>query len=164
MTHRSNGAPIVILANSMGAAVAITVAATEPRIRGIFSDAAYASLESATAWGFRSFTGVPPWPFKRSVTWLVERMTGARMHDLAVIESIASLSPRPVLLAHGADDPLVSPHDAEALYARAGEPKEIWRVPDAGHVVAEFVDPEVYDARVTGLFTRALEESAAPGP
>ena len=59
---------------------------------------------------------------------------------------------------------VVSPHDAEALYARAGEPKELWRVPDAGHVVAEFVEPEVYDARVTGLFTRALEEPAAPGP
>lgn len=159
-----NGAPIVILANSMGATVAITVAASEPRIRAIASDAAYASLESATAWGFRTFTGLPPWPFKRSVTWVVERMTGARMRDLAVIESIASLSPRPVLIAHGADDPLVSPQDAEALYARAGEPKELWRVRDAGHVVAEFVEPEVYDARITGLFTRALEESAAPGP
>ncbi len=155
------GAPIVILADSMGAAVSIVVAAGDQRIRGIFSDAAYASLESATAWGFTTFTGLPPWPFKTGVRWAVERLTGARMRDLPVIESIAGVSPRPVVIAHGADDPLVSPHDGRALYARANEPKELWLVPGAGHVVAEYVPTDVYDARVVGLFERALGTEAA---
>ena len=157
-----NSAPIVILANSMGAAVAIAVAAEDSRIRALFSDAAYASLENAAAWGFSTFTGLPSWPFKTGVRHAIEHLTGARMSDLSVMDAIGNISPRPVLIAHGADDPIIAPHDAHALFNRAQEPKELWIVPDAGHVVAEHVPTDAYDSRVIKLFTRAAECPAAP--
>lgn len=154
------GAPIVILADSMGAAVSIVVAAKDHRIRGVFSDAAYASLESATAWGFTTFTGLPPGPFKAGVRWAVETLTSARMQDLSVLAAVAEISPRPIVIAHGTDDQLISPNDSRALYARARQPKDLWLVPGAGHVVAEYLPTEVYDAHVIRLFEQALENRA----
>ena len=151
-----NGAPIVVLAHSMGASVSLVVAARNPAVRAVFSDSAFASLESATAWGFRAATGMPAWPFQKIVVWLAELFSGARMRDLPVVDSVSAIAPRPVLLAHGSEDRMVSPQDAEALYARAREPKELWVVPGAGHVVGGYLDDADYTAKLVEFFCQAL--------
>ena len=156
-THpQLNGAPVLIAAHSMGASVSLVVAARHQAVRAVFSDSAFASLESTIAWGFRAATGVPAWPFQKLVVWLAARFSGANMHDLPVLDSVSAVAPRPLLLTHGTDDRMVSPQDAEALYAQAGEPKELWMVPGAGHVVAGYVDDAEYTAKLTGFFRSAL--------
>ncbi len=149
------GAPIVVLADSMGATAAIAAAAQRPEIRALWSDAAFVSLESAIGWGFAAYTGLPPRLFQRAVVALAERFAGAPVSAVDVALAIARIAPRPVMLVHGTDDPLAPCADARRLHAQAGESAELWLEPAAGHVVAGFVDPEVYADRAAAFFTRA---------
>ena len=53
--------------------------------------------------------------------------------QLSPINRIGKISPRPLLIVHGAEDDVVDPQDAWALYNSAGEPKDILIVEGAGH-------------------------------
>lgn len=46
---------------------------------------------------------------------------------------IEKVSPRPLLLVHGDADELIPPEDARRLFEKAGEPKELELIPEAGH-------------------------------
>jgi fermentation-respiration switch protein FrsA (DUF1100 family) len=61
-----------------------------------------------------------------------------------------------VLLVHGTRDPLVDPSNSQALYAAAGEPKELWLVDGGGHADAQEVLPEEYQRRVLAFFRKYL--------
>ena len=47
--------------------------------------------------------------------------------------NLARLAPRPWLMIHGEKDAYISPTIARELFVRAGEPKELWIVPNAKH-------------------------------
>ncbi|MBE9501282.1 MAG: alpha/beta fold hydrolase [Dehalococcoidia bacterium] len=49
------------------------------------------------------------------------------------IDAITRISPRPLLIVHGAKDDVVEQGQAQALYNRAGEPKQMLMVQGAGH-------------------------------
>ena len=70
------------------------------------------------------------------------------------------IAPRPILFIHGDHDPYVTIADVEALYAAAGEPKELWRVPEAGHREADKSRPAEYRERVIDFFERYLVAEA----
>lgn len=53
--------------------------------------------------------------------------------QLSPINRIAKISPRPLLIVHGAEDDVVDPQDAWVLYNSAGEPKDILIIEGAGH-------------------------------
>jgi len=61
-------------------------------------------------------------------------------------------------------DSITSPHDSEALYAAAGEPKELWLLPGVEHCGAYFADRAVYSNRVAAFFRRALAPSETAMP
>ena len=149
--------PIVALADSMGGTVTLKAALTRTEIRAIFTDAAFSSMETAIGWGFTHHTGLPARPFRRAVVWMAEWMSGEKTSDMSVIDLIGQISPRPIHIAHGLADPLVPASDARLLYKHAGEPKAIWLVHDAGHVVGSFVDPDAYADRVDRFFRDALK-------
>ena len=150
-------APIVVLADSMGGTVALNAASTRTEIRAIFTDGAFASMESAIGWGFTNHTGLPATPFRGIVVRIAEWISREQVSALSVIDLIGQIAPRPIQIAHGLADPLVPASDARLLYQHAREPKHIWLVPDAGHVVGAFVDPEAYTDRVARFFRRALK-------
>ncbi len=155
------GKPVVVLANSMGASVSLVVVAERDDVKAVFSDAAFASTASAIASGFRSFTGLPTMPFQRSVVSLARLLSRVGNHDLSAIEAISGIAPCAVLIAQGGRDDLVSPGDAHALYARAAAPKDLWIVPEAGHVVGAHVDRATYIDRVAEFFQRAVDKEPA---
>ena len=50
--------------------------------------------------------------------------------------AVAAIAPIPLLLIHGAQDGIVSPHHSQLLYETAREPKAYWAIPDSGHIQA----------------------------
>lgn len=155
-------APIVALADSLGGTVTLATAAQRPEIEAVFSDAAPMSLRSAVDKGFAAYTGLPARPFRRAVVWAAERITGERVEQFSVEDSIAHIAPRAICLAHGHLDPLVDVADAHRMHQRAGEPCELWLEPDVGHVLASEIDPEDYADRVADFFRRAIAPGHAP--
>ena len=155
-------ASIVALADSLGGTVALAAAARRSEIQAVFSDAAPISLTSAIEKGFAAYTGLPARPFRRAVVRVAERISGERVEDFSVEHAIARIAPRAVCIAHGHQDPLVDVADARLMYERAGEPKELWLEPDAGHVLASQIDPEVYADRVADFFKRAVAPDRGP--
>ena len=57
-------------------------------------------------------------------------------NDYSPRAAVPAVSPMPLLLIHGERDTIVPPHHSRQLYEGAGEPKELWLVPAAGHIQA----------------------------
>jgi len=74
------------------------------------------------------------------------------------LDAIARISPRPILLIHSEDDDNATTpvEGARALFAAAGEPKELWVAPRGGHVGAINAFPNEYRARVLAFLGGAL--------
>jgi alpha-beta hydrolase superfamily lysophospholipase len=77
---------------------------------------------------------------------------------------VGQISPRPVLIVHGASNPYMPVDEAHRLYARAGEPRELLIIPGGKHL--EWIEPtsplhRPYVARVVEWFRRRLPVAAA---
>ena len=74
-------------------------------------------------------------------------------------EMVHRISPRPLLILHGAENQLHHPEEAQAMYDAAGEPKELVLLEGSGHTEWMFDDHPMF-RRVVGLlddfFTRTL--------
>jgi hypothetical protein len=69
---------------------------------------------------------------------------------------VGQIAPCPILFIHGERDPYLPLDDLDALIAAANEPKEIWRVPEAGHRTVDQVHPDEYRRRIVEFFERNL--------
>jgi pimeloyl-ACP methyl ester carboxylesterase len=82
-------------------------------------------------------------------------------------ESVHRISPRPLLLIHGAENELHSPAEAHALFERAGEPKQMVLLEGLGHTEWMFDDHPEFRAliEIIGPFLdSALGAPAPPAP
>jgi fermentation-respiration switch protein FrsA (DUF1100 family) len=144
---------------SMGAGVVIGAAATESALQGIVAESVYADMgELWDRFGYVSIRGTPiHWSWGAPLRWATWIWTGERIAAFKPVTLIERISPRPVLIVHGAqDNAACTVADAYRLYQAAGEPKELWIVPDAGHCSAHALRTEEYEARVLAFFDQAL--------
>jgi uncharacterized protein len=143
---------IVVFGQSLGGALAIYyVAHSRYRgsIRAVVADSAFADYRRIAQEKLNGFALT--WPFQ----WLPALTVD---DDYSPERAVALLSPIPLLLIHGEADPIVPPHHARRLYELAGEPKELWLVPGAGHIQA-LRDPQLR-RRLSGYLRRACEEES----
>jgi uncharacterized protein len=75
-----------------------------------------------------------------------------------LIDLVEQIAPRSMLLIYSPKDDPDEPRFNRAFYEAAGAPKEIWGVPEAGHVGAQEARPREYEQRVTRFFDRALRK------
>jgi uncharacterized protein len=139
---------------SIGGQVVVRTAAEDSRIRAILvDDPAYTRVED-----------IPPmasWQenFETRVVTpldlhLISRRTGIEMKT-GTVEAIAKLSPRPLFLISSGQSEM-SRILENHFFSQAGEPKEIWVIPEAGHGGTFAARPEEYADRIIRFFSQWL--------
>jgi fermentation-respiration switch protein FrsA (DUF1100 family) len=121
---------IIVFGQSLGAALAVHYVAHSPyrsSVRAVVLDSPFSDYRGIVREKMAGF--FLTWPFQ----WIT-RMTVE--NDFSPEASIQALAPIPVLFIHGEDDLVVPPHHSQRLYERAREPKQLWVVPDTGHIQA----------------------------
>src|SRR5262245_15563670 len=100
------GARIGLMGYSMGASVAILLAARSPEIQAIVADSPFTGISEIVAHGAKQ-RRLPA----RLVVPIADAMTGwrygYRFGAVRPIEAVAAISPRPLLLIHGGADSLI---------------------------------------------------------
>jgi fermentation-respiration switch protein FrsA (DUF1100 family) len=156
---RSRGIDRVgVLGFSMGGAVAISAAPQSEAIRAVVSDGAFARLGSAIVSGARE-RGLPGWVaawVSPLMICLASLRLGAWLPKADPIRWVDKIAPRALLIVHGGLDPYVSLAEVQELYAKAGEPKELWVVPEAGHRMVDKQRPDEYRAKLLAFFDKWL--------
>jgi fermentation-respiration switch protein FrsA (DUF1100 family) len=151
--------PYGIYGVSMGAAVALMVAARDERIAAVAVDSPYTRLDEALRHHLKLYYPLlPTRPFLWYILATYRLRFGVWPRRLSPIDSAAALSPRPLLIIQGTNDPRVPLAGTQRMFARAGGPKELWIVEGAEHDhVASFSrDPEGYRVRVVRFFSTFL--------
>jgi len=100
---------------------------------------------------------VPYYPLVALTIRIVRsRVNASEIELFNPVASAALISPRPLLVIGGELDLLMPPEDVKLIYRAAGEPKQLWMVPEASHTMCrEAAGPE-YDARLLDFFSRNL--------
>jgi len=159
--HGVGPGQVGVLGLSMGGASAIMAAAEEPDIGAVVADSAFSRLDEMVMQRF-SPLGRPGVPLAQCTQWWAERMTGYPASNVSPIAAIPRIAPRPVLLIHGEVDSYTPAAHSRALFGAAREPKELWIVPNAGHVQSHSTAREEYERRVADFFRHALRAQRNP--
>ena len=142
---------------SMGAAVAAMSVPAHPEIKAAVLESPFTDYRGVVRrWTWNNLR-VPYFPCVLMCLWFLRlRVGGSEVDACSPIRFIGRVSPRPVLLIGGARDVLMPEEGVRALYAAAGEPKELWIVPEAKHAKCHETAGQEYERRVAGFFERYL--------
>jgi len=147
---------------SMGAAVAIMACARSTEIEALVADSAFATHKSAVEYAVRRTLHLPFVLFDWVTDLLLWWRAGYRFKQVAPLHDIGRIAPRPVLIIHGLKDTIVDPRDAPLLYKAAGDPKELWLLPETEHCGAYFSDRSAYVNKLTAFFDLYLKKTRLP--
>lgn len=154
--------PLGLLGESMGGAVALMGAARCPDVKGVIAESPFARLDHAVNNHFRSVLGASAPLLAVPTRSIGQMLIGKSCADIAPIEEIARIAPRPLLLIEDGSDTLCPPEETQALLQAAGQPKSLWHVPGADHISAQNVTPAEYARRITQFFNTALANAPRP--
>jgi pimeloyl-ACP methyl ester carboxylesterase len=154
--HKRGIRHIGLLGFSYGGMAAMISTPNSPDVEAVISDGGPARIRTAIA-RHAVELGIPLW-LGKALAWLIISMTslrlGVNLFRYEPIRWVGKIAPRPILFIHGNHDQYLP--DFDELYAAARQPKELWRLPDAGHTTASQLYPEEHARRVIEFFQRYL--------
>ena len=121
---------IVILAQSLGGALAIYNVANSPyrpNIKALITESAFSDYRGIVREKLSSFWLT--WPLQWPLSFTVD-------NDYSPLPVVNKISPIPLLIVHGDKDNIVPLSHGQALFAAAAQPKELWVVEGGGHIEA----------------------------
>lgn len=146
-----------VLGFSMGAGVALLVAAQDARVATLVVDGAFPRLAGLLQ-SYLRLRGVPgplAGGFAQIVLWVAALRAQYEIHHADPI-TLADRISAPTLFVHGERDPFVRTDEVRALAARVAGPAEVWSLADCGHREANKRHPDEYNQRVVSWFARHL--------
>ena len=155
---------------SKGAGAGLFAAAEDPWVRCFVTDGVFATYTVLVPYmrqWFRIYNHnyvvqgmLPSWYYGQIGKVGVRQIERERRCRFPHLERvIGGLSPRPLLMIHGAADTYIKPEMARALFDAAREPKEFWLVAGAKHNQALQVAAGEYERRVREFFDAHLGDS-----
>lgn len=161
--------PLGTIGFSMGAAVALMLAARESDVRAVIADSPFSTQRDIVRYRLRRASGriSSEWaqPIGDALLSLADtrlrRRLGFRFADVSPLEDVPRLT-QPLLLVHGEDDrevPVEHSHQIAAAARQHNVPLDTWFVPVAAHCEAYFLDRPAYCARAAAFFRAALTSS-----
>ena len=168
---RGPEAAIGAIGFSMGASVAVMLAARESDVRAVWADSAFTSQREIVRFQMASRFRLQPNPrtapladvILRLVDRRLVRRFGFHLDDVHPLRDVARLAPHPLYLVHGETDATVPASHGRQLAkaaAAAGVPVETWFLPGVGHCGAYFADRPAYCQRAIRFFRQHLGEQA----
>jgi pimeloyl-ACP methyl ester carboxylesterase len=156
--HDSND-HIAIIGSSLGGAAAL-LAAPPLKVDALVLEAVYPTIEIATRNRLENYLG----KWGGLIAPLLLKQLHPRLEisvgDLRPVDHIGNIN-CPVLIMSGAKDRNTRPGDTQMLFSRARSVKQLWLVPNAGHVDLHRAAAIEYEERVLSFFDQAF---AANGP
>lgn len=147
---------IGLLGHSMGGATVLRAAARLPEVSAVAAESAYTSLSDNVSSSLSKLTGLPAFPFAPLVIFFGQREAGLDISQVRPVDDMPAISPRPVLLVHGALDETIPVSNAYRLYAAVREPRDLYILPNAGHCCLPQAGGKEYVRRVVGFLDRYL--------
>jgi fermentation-respiration switch protein FrsA (DUF1100 family) len=145
----AHGAPVVVLGQSLGAALAIYYvahSAERARICTLVADSAFADFRRIASEKLAAFP----------LTWPLQWLPALTVdNDYSPERSVRDVAPIALLLLHGEADEVVPPEHSRRLFALAQQPKTLWLFPGVGHIGA------MRDPAVRTRLSRFLTEKCA---
>lgn len=151
-----------ILGQSMGASTTLLSAAAIPELQAVVVECGFTSMADNISTGVKELAHLPPFPFAPLIQLWGEQQGGFDIDAVRPIDAVPKIAPRPLLVVHGDADRLVPIENGRAIYAAAGEPKQLLVLPGVEH--RNFVEPggALYAETITGFFERHLTSPPAP--
>ncbi len=145
-------ARVAIVGSSLGGVAALL--ATPPlKVDGLVIEEVYPTIEIATWNRMENYLGV----FGRMLSPLLlnqlQWRLGVSASQLRPLDHIASIE-CPLFIISGEKDRNTRPSDTRMLFERARFPKQLWFVPNAGHLDLHRAAREDYESRVLAFLNR----------
>jgi alpha-beta hydrolase superfamily lysophospholipase len=154
--------PIGLFGSSMGAAVAVQVAASDPRVMAVVAESGFATLRTIFD-DYQKQMIKLPWHYLRNlVIKRSEQVAHFKANAVSPLDAVRRVTV-PLFVLHGTADTLIHYSYSERVYAAANEPKELWLIPGARHDNMAQVGGEEYRERIVRFFERFLTVDGAGG-
>lgn len=153
--HDLHLGPIGLFGASMGAAVALQVAAIDQRVRAVVAESGFATLRGVFD-DYQKRMIILPWHYLRNIVIKrSERLAHFKANAVSPLDSVPSVHV-PVFILHGTADDRIDYRYSEQLFAAMNEPKELWLIQGARHNNMVEVGGQEYAKRIRAFFRRYL--------
>jgi dienelactone hydrolase len=151
-----NPEKIGLIGNSMGASIGLLYAAKNPQIKAIVAQSPYASLRDTADVGLAKLTNLSGFPYNSMMGYFIQKAADIDIDELAPINVIADIAPRPVYFLISGLDSVVSAKSGLALHDAAKEPKQLWVAPNLEHAQFNLRRADDFEKRVSEFFDKYL--------
>ncbi len=146
---------IGVMGSSMGAAVAIQVAALDARVASVVAESGFASLRAVYDEYQKRMTKMP-WHYLRNlVIKRSEQIAHFKASLVSPLEAVKQVHV-PLFLLHGTADNKIPSSASELVFRNANEPKELWLIAGARHHDMAEKGGDDYFTRIVRFFERTL--------
>jgi uncharacterized protein len=137
---------VAIIGSSLGG-VAALLAIPPLKVDALVLEEVYPTIEIATRNRMENYLGVLGRILTPVLLNQLHFRLGVSASQLRPIDHISEVA-CPVFIISGEKDHNTKPSDTQALFERARSPKQLWFVPNAGHIDLHQAAPKEYEARV----------------
>lgn len=141
---------VILHGNSLGAATVLMTSGEElpDEVKGIVADSGYSTMKEELAHQLKNIYGLPGFPLLDITSVITKVRAGYFFGEASVMKQVKK-NKVPLLIVHGDADDLVPTWMGEEIYAAATGEKQLWIVPDAGHIKAYEYETVEFEERLS---------------